>query len=94
MKSRLKHAGEQLFIAWDQLLNVLSNPFSFETWADETISSRCGRLGHRYPYKFWRGVFDWFWEHILRQGPNHCVNAYHKEMARYNSPPIMRTRSE
>lgn len=84
-----KHGMLQLWIAVDQLLNVLSNPFSKETWADETISSRCGRLGHRNPYKFWRGVIDKYlfswW-----QGPDHCVNAYHKELARYNFPPEMR----
>jgi hypothetical protein len=83
-----KHGAMQLFIAVDQLLNVLTNPFSEETWSDETLSSRCGRLGHRHPYKFWRCVIDWvfgWW-----QGPNHCVNAYQKEIHRYNCPPIMR----
>lgn len=82
-----KHGCMQLFIAFDQLLNVLSNPFSEETWADETISARCGRLGHRYPYKFWRIVIDAL---FFLQGPNHCVNAYHKEKLRYNSPPESR----
>lgn len=83
-----KHGLMQLFIALDQLLNVLTNPFSTETWSDETLSSRCGRLGHRYPYKFWKAVIDAVFG--LWQGPNHCVNAHHKEMARYNSPPAMR----
>jgi hypothetical protein len=86
----LKHGLLQLFIAIDQLLNVASNPFSSETWADETLSCRCGRLGHREPYKFWKAVIDWIFEHIIRQGPNHCINAYKKEMARYNFPPSMR----
>lgn len=86
---RLKHAWVQLFIALDQLANVIfANPFSYETWADETVSSRCGRLGHRYPYKFWKTVIDLLFKW---QGPNHCVNAYHNEMLRYNSPPIMRS---
>lgn len=84
-----KHGMMQLFIAVDQLLNVMLNPFSEQTWADETISSRCGRLGHRYPYKVYKWVIDtllfsWW------QGPNHCVNAYEKEKERYNSPPEMR----
>ena len=81
------HGLIQLFISVDQLLNVLSNPFSLETWSDETLSARCGRLGHRNPYKFWRVVIDglFFW-----QGPDHCVNAHKKEMARYNSPPATR----
>ena len=82
-----KHGLIQLFIAVDQLLNVLSNPFSKQSWADETLSSRCGRLGHRYPYKFWKAVIDalFFW-----QGPNHCVNAFEKEKTRYHFPPDMR----
>jgi hypothetical protein len=84
----LKHWAFQLFIACDQLLNVLVNPMSTETWADETLSSRCGRLGHRYPYKFWKKVIDAVFG--LWQGPNHCVNAYNKEKARYNCPPEMR----
>ena len=83
----IKHGLMQLFIAVDQLINVLTNPFSLETWSDETLSARCGRLGHRNPYKFWKKVIDslFFW-----QGPNHCVNAHHKEIARYNSPPATR----
>jgi len=87
--SHAKHGGIQLFIAIDQLVNVLTNPFSFNTWADETVSSRCGRLGHRHPYKFWKGVIDFL---FLWQGEgSHCVRAYQNEMQRYNSPPIMRT---
>lgn len=84
----LMHGLRQLFFSFDQLLNVLTNPFSTETWADETLSSRCGRLGHRYPYKFWKVVIDGMF--YFFQGPNHCVNAYLKETARYQSPPIMR----
>ena len=83
-----KHGLVQLFIALDQLLNVLTNPFSRETWADETISSRCGRLGHRYPYKFWKFVIDAIFRPF--QGPNHCENAHKKEMTRYHFPPSMR----
>lgn len=86
--SNLMHGLTQLFIAFDQALNVLSNPFSKQTWADETLSSRCGRLGHRYPYKFWKFVIDKIFG--LWQGPDHCVNAYMKERERYNSPPAMR----
>jgi hypothetical protein len=79
-----------IFVAVDQLLNVLSNPFSSETWPDETLSARCGRLGHRNPYKFWKAVIDWVFERILRQGPNHCVLAHEKEKTRYHSPPAGR----
>ena len=83
------HGMFQLFISFDQLLNVLTNPFSEETWCDETLSSRCGRLGHRNPYRFWKAVIDWifgWW-----QGSNHCINAYQREITRYHCPPIMRT---
>jgi hypothetical protein len=86
---RVKHWLFQLFIATDQLLNVVLNPLSMETWADETLSSRCGRLGHRYPYKFWKAIIDAVFG--LWQGPNHCVNAYRKERERYNSPPDSRS---
>lgn len=83
-----RHGILQVFIALDQMANVLLNPFSKETWADETISSRCGRLGHRYPYKFWKVVIDAMFYPF--QGANHCVNAYKKEKVRYNFPPEMR----
>lgn len=83
-----KHGLMQLFISIDQLLNVLTNPFSDQTWADETLSARCGRLGHRRPYKFWKAVIDAVFG--LWQGPNHCENAHRKEIARYNSPPASR----
>lgn len=85
---RFKHGCLQLFIALDQLLNVILSPFSMETWADESMSSRCGRLGHRYPYKAYKAIIDPIFYPF--QGPNHCVNAYHKELARYNFPPSMR----
>lgn len=82
----LKHGLYQLFISVDQLLNVLTNPFSEETWADETLSARCGRLGHRYPYKFWKIIIDSLFG--LWQGPNHCDNAYQNERMRYQLPPV------
>lgn len=90
LRERLAHGGIQLFIAFDQLLNVLSNPFSMETWADETISSRAGRLGHRRPYKWYKWIIDnllfgWW------QGPDHCARAHAKELIRYQFPPSMRT---
>lgn len=83
-----KHGLLQLFIAFDQLLNVISNPFSNQTWADETISSRCGRLGNRYPYKLYKVVIDTLFYPF--QGPGHCITAYKKEKQRYNLPPEMR----
>lgn len=85
----LKHGFIQLFLALDQLLNVLLSPFSTETWADETMSSRCGRLRHRYPYKFYRVVIDvlFIWQ-TWRM--DHCVRAYENEKQRSHLPPSMR----
>lgn len=86
-----RHGFTQMFIAFDQLLNVFfGNPFSKDTWSDETISSRCGRKGDQNPYKVYRLVIDWVFDHIFRQGPNHCRNAYEKEKTRYHFPPSMR----
>lgn len=84
-----KHGIYQIFIALDQLLNVfLCNPFSTQTWADETLSSRCGRLGHRQPYKAWGAFIDAIFHPF--QGPGHCINAYHKELQRLQAPPESR----
>lgn len=89
----LQHGLEQIFIALDQLLNVLLAPFSAETWADETMSSRCGRLAHRYPYKFYRVVIDiiFYWQ---SWSMGHCVRAYESETNRYQCPPEMRLKDQ
>lgn len=65
----------QLFIALDQTLNVLC-----DGTADETISSRCYRTRFLPHIEKWRVRIDWVFEHILRQGPDHCKNAYIKEV--------------
>jgi hypothetical protein len=85
---RLVRALVLILIGIDQLLNVLSNPLSDETWADETLSSRCGRLGHRNPYKFWARIIDAIFQPF--QGPNHCRNAFEKEKTGYHMPPALR----
>jgi hypothetical protein len=72
-----------VLIGVDQLANTVLGGFP-----DETLSSRCGRLGHRYPYKAWKVIIDAIFRPF--QGPNHCVNAYKKEMTRYHFPPEMR----
>lgn len=88
------HNLMQCVICLDSLvgnvLHTICSPFSNNVWADETISSRCGRLSHRNPYKTMGAVIDWIWQHILRLGPDHCFLAYQKEMARYHFPPSMR----
>lgn len=84
----IRHGLTQLFISLDQFLNVWLFPFSKNSWADETFSSRCGRLQHRYPYK----IFAFFVNCLFYpfQGWNHCRNAYLKEKTRYHFPPEMR----
>jgi len=72
-----------VLIGIDQLANAATGG-----WPDETLSSRCGRLGHRYPYKFWKVLIDALFYPF--QGPNHCVNAYKKELTRYHFAPEMR----
>lgn len=76
-----------VLIGVDQLVNA-----AFGGWPDETLSSRCGRLGHRYPYKFWKVIIDAIFRPF--QGPNHCVNAYKKELTRYQFPPEMRDQNQ
>jgi hypothetical protein len=70
-------------IAVDQFANAV-----LFGWPDETLSSRCGRSIHRYPYKAWAKLIDAIFHPF--QGPNHCVNAYRKELTRYQFPPEMR----
>lgn len=85
---KYKHGTVQVLIALDQLANTVFGFGSDETWADETMSSRCGRLGHRYPYKAYKVVIDTMFYPF--QGADHCVNAYKKELTRYQSHPSMR----
>lgn len=68
-------------------LDQLANAILFG-WPDESLSSRCGRGIHRYPYKAWAKLIDCLFYPF--QGPNHCVNAYRKEMTRYQFAPEMR----
>lgn len=65
----------------DQALNAI-----LFGYPDETLSARCGRSRHRYPYKVWVRIIDPIFYPF--QGPNHCYNAHLKERARkgYHSP--------
>lgn len=83
------HGLTQLFISFDQLLNVWLFPFSWNTWADETFSSRCGRLQHRYPYKIFGFIVDILF-YFQNNDLEHCRRAYEKEKKRYQLPPEMR----
>ena len=87
-----RHWLVQLFIAVDQLLNILITPFNAGAWADETMSSRA--------YRMWRDRRPWgrvlmpiidtlfFWQR------EHCAHSYMGERKRLELPPEMRTLPE
>lgn len=82
----IKEWGVQIFLALDQLANVLPPPIDGTVgYADETLSARCYRA-HRdgkIMGKLFMPPIDllFFW-----QGPGHCKNAYIKELERKNYP--------
>ena len=83
----IKEWGVQIFLALDQLANVLPPPIDGTVgYADETLSARCYRA-HRdgkIMGKLFMPPIDWFFG--LWQGPDHCKNAYIKEFERKNYP--------
>jgi hypothetical protein len=85
-----RHWLLQLFIALDQLLNVLVTPFHAGAWSDETLSARsyraqqAGRLWGRVMTPVIDAIFYPF------QGPRHCQMAFEKERQRVHSPPEQR----
>lgn len=81
----LRHGIGQILTALSQTLNLCCNPFSENTLAHETFSARCGRLGDRKPYTFWKAVVDALAKPF--DGPNHCERAHLKERARYTTQP-------
>lgn len=83
------HGLKQLWLAFDQFLNVLLFPFSEETWADETFSSKCGRLQHRNPYKYYAKFVNFLF-YFQANDFNHCRRAYENELRREHLPPQMR----
>lgn len=90
----MKHWLLQLFIAFDQLLNVLITPGHRGTWADETMSCRAYRMWRdRKPWgRLMMPVIDWLfaWQALPEGAIGHCHGAYLKERQRYNAPPEMR----
>lgn len=94
MKIDAWHWFHQLFVAVDQLLNVLVTPLSAGAWADETLSCRAFRMDRAgKPWgRVWRPVIDalFFWQKQAPWIQGHCHGAYVKERARYNLPPEMR----
>lgn len=94
MRTDFKHWGLQLFIAADQLLNVILTPGSAGTWADETLSCRAWRMHEAGKFwgRFWRPVIDWLfsWQEQAPGTQGHCHGAYLKERARTTLPPELR----
>jgi hypothetical protein len=80
---------QQVLIAFDQFINALIPPFFTLSWADETLSARTYRAARRGRIvgKLAQPVINllFFW-----QGPNHCANAYAKELERHSLPPEYR----
>jgi hypothetical protein len=85
----IKHWLLQLFVAIDQLLNVLVTPLSSGAWADETLSCRAYRM-HRdgKPWgRIWMPIIDLL---FIWQSAAHCKVAYQREMIGYDMPPELR----
>ena len=91
----LKHNAVQLFLAVDQLANVLVTLLTSPAWADETLSSRAYRA-HRdgkVMGRVWLPIIDalFFWQRIDPPATGHCHQAYLRERMRVGLPPEMRT---
>jgi len=80
----------QAFIAFDQLLNALIPPWGGTlSYADETLSARCYRA-HRDGKLFGKLLMPPINLLFCWQGPDHCKNAWRKEIDRRNLPPEYR----
>lgn len=84
----------QLFIALDQLANVLVTPLSGSAWADETLSSRAYRAwrdGKFFGRLFMRPIdLLFFWQPLRPDALGHCHQAYLKERERAGLPAEFR----
>lgn len=81
--------AHQLFIAVDQLLNVLVTPFHSGAYADETLSARAYRMDRDgKPWgRITRPVIDFLFRWQMRE---HCRGAYEQERKRMHMPPEFR----
>jgi len=99
---RVVHTGHELFIAIDQLANVLIFAGNLGTYADETLSARAwrqSRNGHPQRWVIFRVTVDvlFAWQDVylrLRDGEwpahRHCRRAYETERARMGLHPEYR----
>ena len=103
---RVAHTAHELFIAIDQLANVIVFAFNLGTYADETLSARAwrqSRNGHPTRWVAFRVLIDalFSWQDVylrLRTGEwptmRHCERAYESERARMGLHPEYRQPTE
>ncbi len=103
---RIVHTGHELFVALDQLANVVIFAGNLGTWADETLSARAwrqGKPGESWQWVAFRVVIDalFSWQDVylrLRDGEwpahRHCRRAYETERARLGIHPQYRQERE
>ena len=99
---RITHTAHELFIAIDQLANVVVFAFNLGTYADETLSARAwrqSRTGRPLRWAIFRRVIDalFIWQDVylrIRTGEwptmRHCERAYESERARMGLHPEYR----
>lgn len=97
---RLGAWGHQLFIACDQLANVLVGLGNDDYYADETLSAHAWRKRASRRWDVFRRFVDalFFWQDVViraRTGAfpveRHCERAYLTESKRLGLPPEYRT---
>ena len=103
---RVAHTAHELFIAIDQLANVLIFAFNMGTYADETLSARAwrqGKPGESWQWVAFRVLIDalFVWQDAylrLRDGEwpahRHCRRAHEAERARLGIHPQYRQERE
>ena len=103
---RVAHTAHELFIALDQLANVIVFAGNLGTYADETLSARAWRQSRNgYPMRWvaFRVAVDvlFAWQDVylrIRTGEwpmmRHCERAYESELARIGLHPEYRQPTE
>ena len=103
---RVVHTAHELFIALDQLANVLIFAGNLGTYADETLSARAwrqGKPGESWQWVAFRVLIDalFVWQDAylrLRDGEwpahRHCRRAHEAERARLGIHPQYRQERE
>jgi len=103
---RVVHTAHELFIALDQLANVIVFAGNLGTYADETLSARAWRQSRNgYPMRWvaFRVAVDvlFAWQDVylrIRTGEwpmmRHCERAYESELARIGLHPEYRQPTE